>query len=86
VGDRRGEKSYWFPCIKPAKLYSQFIRKYTNPEGIVLDLMAGSGTTAVANVLAGDKRKSISVELNPAASHLARMRFEEATEEDTNQG
>jgi len=36
------------PTIKPVELFRYFIRTYTNEEELVLDNVAGSGTTAIA--------------------------------------
>ncbi len=43
------------PTQKPVALFEYLIRTYTNPGGTVLDMTAGSGTTAVAAERAGRK-------------------------------
>ncbi|VVB86443.1 Modification methylase MjaII [uncultured archaeon] len=66
VGNYRGN---WSPYI-PRNL----ILRYTAPGEIVLDQMAGSGTTAVECKLLG--RRAVAVDINPDAVMVARNRLD----------
>lgn len=48
------------PTIKPLDLFRYLIRTYTNEDEIILDNVAGSGTTAIAAIL--EKRRFIAIE------------------------
>ena len=62
-------RSNWSPYI-PRNL----ILRYTQPGDLVLDQMAGSGTTAVECKLLG--RRSVGVDINPDAVMVARNRLD----------
>lgn len=53
----------WHPTQKPVDLMRYFIRSYSAPGDLVLDIAAGSGTTAVAAMREG--RRSICIESHP---------------------
>jgi site-specific DNA-methyltransferase (adenine-specific) len=64
------------PTQKPVALMEYLIRTYTNPSGLVLDFVMGSGTTGVACVNTG--RKFIGIELDEQYFKIARERISAA--------
>ena len=61
------------PAIFPYALAADHIRSWSNPGDLVLDPMAGSGTTLRAAVNLG--RRAIGVEVNPDYCDLIRRRM-----------
>lgn len=57
------ERSGFHPTQKPVALFEYLIRTYTNPDEMVLDNTAGSGTTAIAALNAG--RRYTCIERDP---------------------
>lgn len=60
------------PTVKPIELMRWLLRLLTPPDGIVLDLFAGSGTTVCAGVMEGTD--VIGIEREPAYVEIARAR------------
>lgn len=56
---------------KPAGFLADMIRAWVPPYGLVLDLFAGTGATAVATVMAGEGRRYVGAELDPERHALA---------------
>ena len=65
------------PAEKPLELISEFIKKSSNKESIVLDFFMGSGTTAVACKQLG--RRFIGFEISPEYCEIANKRLEQET-------
>lgn len=61
-----------FPAKFPPQLPAKFILNLTEPEDIVLDPMAGSGTTIIEAFLAG--RKAIGFDIDPLALMISRVK------------
>ena len=59
------------PAKFPETLAQEFIEFFTQHDGVVLDPMAGTGSTLVAALRAG--RNSYGIELNPAYAEIARQ-------------
>lgn len=51
------------PTQKPVELYEYFYRTYSDPDALVLDCCAGSGTAAIAAIRTG--RRAILIEKDP---------------------
>lgn len=64
------------PTQKPVDLMAWLIQSFTQVGALVLDFVAGSGTTALAAERTG--RHSISIELNPDYVTMAKARVEAA--------
>lgn len=64
------------PATFPRRLAADHIRSWTNPGDLVLDPMAGSGTTLRAAVDLG--RRAVGVEVNPDYCDLIRRRMAQA--------
>jgi site-specific DNA-methyltransferase (adenine-specific) len=64
-----------YPTQKPVLLLERIIELVTDVDDIVLDPFCGSGTTLVAATLLG--RRSIGIDINPAATALTRSRLEQ---------
>jgi site-specific DNA-methyltransferase (adenine-specific) len=62
---------------KPVDLCEYLIKTYTDDGDVVLDNCIGSGSTAVAAVIA--KRKFIGIELDPECCQIARERLDHET-------
>lgn len=76
-----GRFKYTHPTKKPVKLFSYMIETYTNQNDTVLDMFAGSGTTALACIKTG--RRYICVEKEPEYFDLAVRRIEEELQQKT---
>ncbi|HOQ42999.1 MAG TPA: DNA methyltransferase [Smithellaceae bacterium] len=59
--------TYW--SKKPHDAIRQYIRHYTKPGDLVLDLFCGSGGTAMAAIMEG--RKAIGIDISPAATFIS---------------
>ncbi|MCX7682978.1 MAG: site-specific DNA-methyltransferase [Anaerolineae bacterium] len=68
----RRERDY-HPCQLPDALMERIIRLSTNPGDIVLDALAGTGTTAVAAARLG--RRYIAIDLDPAYVAITREKL-----------
>lgn len=63
------------PTQKPTELFEYLIKTYTNEENVVLDNVAGSGTTAIACLNTG--RNYILIEKDEHYYQVAKQRIEE---------
>ena len=71
---RRGEEfAHDHPALMPWRLAADLIRSYSPPGGLVLDPMAGGGTTLREAVNLG--RRAVGVELNPEYCALIERRM-----------
>lgn len=68
----RRDRDY-HPCQLPEALMERIIRLSTNPGDIVLDALAGTGTTAVAAAKLG--RRYIAIDLDPTYVSIAREKL-----------
>lgn len=68
-----GKERTGYPTQKPLGILRRIIRSASNPDDLVLDFFAGSGTTAFACMQLG--RRSISVDENSEAISTMRARF-----------
>lgn len=75
----RPTRSEEHPTMKPVKLFGYLIANSTLPGAAVLDLFAGSGTTAIACEQLG--RRALLMELDPRFVDVAIARWEAATGE-----
>jgi site-specific DNA-methyltransferase (adenine-specific) len=66
------------PTQKPLALFELIINSSSNPNDIVLDPCAGSGTTGVACI--NTDRRFIQIELSEEYAAIARRRADEALE------
>jgi len=66
-------KNEGHPTVKPTALFELQIRNSCPPGGLVLDLFAGSGTTALAAERAG--RRAVMMELSPVYCDVIRKRY-----------
>lgn len=73
----RPVKSPEHPTMKPVTLFDRLIRNSAPPEGVVLDLFAGSGTTAVA--CEQNSRTAYLMELDPRYADVIIDRWEQLT-------
>ncbi len=69
------EGKQYHPTQKPLALFSYLIKTYTAEGDVVLDMYAGSGTTAVAAIQTG--RKYICIENNEKYYEMMRKRINE---------
>ena len=69
---RDGNKATEHPTEKPIEPIARLIRIFTNPEDVVLDNFAGSGTTGVAAYKLG--RNAISIEQESAFIKMIKTR------------
>ncbi len=67
------------PTQKPLKLMKWCLESYSQPDDIILDCFAGSGSTCVAAELLG--RKWIGIEISPEYCKIAEKRVQEAREQ-----
>lgn len=72
-GDGGGKKNE-HPTTKPLSLMLELVRLFTDPDDLILDPFAGSGTTGVACLRLG--RRFIGIEKDPTYAALARERLE----------
>lgn len=72
VGTNSREKT-GYPTQKPVKIVERIVRASSNPDEVVLDFFAGSGTTGEACLRLG--RKFILVDNNPEAIEIMKKRF-----------
>lgn len=70
------QKDHHHPTQKPVALIEQLIKTYTNPGDVVLDNVAGSGTTAVACIKTD--RKYILIEKDPDMKAVITERISKA--------
>ncbi|MGK2898581.1 MAG: DNA-methyltransferase [Burkholderiaceae bacterium] len=71
-----GERSA-HPTQKPLSLLLELVQRHTNPDDLILDPFAGSGTTLVAAKQLG--RRAIGIELEERWAEVAAKRLESAT-------
>lgn len=72
----RGVAVHPYPATMPLPLAEDLLLTWSEPESLVLDPFAGSGTTLVASTK--NSRRSVGIDLNPLACLIARvnlMRF-----------
>lgn len=67
-------RSNTHPTVKPIALMAYLCRLVTPPQGTVLDLFMGSGSTGIAALREGFN--FIGIEVNPAYAEIARLRIE----------
>ena len=79
MGGLTKSKSNFHPTIKPIKLMQYLIRLVTQPNGIVLDAFAGSGTTGIACKI--DGFEFVGLELSEEFTAIANQRIESFNEE-----
>ena len=72
------KKKYKHPTIKPLPLIENHIENSSNPNDVVLDCFAGSGTTLVGAINKG--RRFIGFEINEEYFKIAEKRIKEALE------
>lgn len=65
------------PCPKPVELMLELVSLFTDPDELILDPFAGSGTTGVACLRLG--RRFIGLEREPKYAAIARERLEAET-------
>lgn len=61
IGSESQRVSDFHTSVYPIKLVDWFIKAFTNPKDLVVDLWGGSGTTLISSV--NNKRKCISIEI-----------------------
>ncbi len=71
------ERVGWHPCQMPVALLARIVLACSNPDDVVLDPFAGSGTTLVAAARHG--RRWVGTELSEQYASLATRRIEEET-------
>lgn len=69
------------PTQKPVDLLRYLIRTYTNPEDVVLDNCAGSGSTCIASIR--ERRRWIGIEKNEEYYQIAKKRIEQELSQPT---
>lgn len=69
------------PTQKPVDLLRYLIRTYTNPEDVVLDNCAGSGSTCIAAIR--ERRRWIGIEKNEEYYQIAKKRIEQELSQPT---
>jgi site-specific DNA-methyltransferase (adenine-specific) len=74
-----GKEKTGYPTQKPLGVLSRIIQASSNPNDIVLDFFAGSGTTGVAARKLG--RRFLLIDNNPEAIKVMRTRFAETNVE-----
>lgn len=72
------KKKYKHPTIKPLPLIENHIENSSNPNDVILDCFAGSGTTLVGAINKG--RRFIGFEINEEYCKIAQRRITEALE------
>ena len=68
-----GKERLGYPTQKPLGILNRIIKVHSNPEDLVLDFFAGSGTTGEAAAQNG--RNAILVDANPQAIEVMKYRF-----------
>lgn len=68
------DKNIGHPTQKPVALFEYMIETYSNPGDTVLDMTAGSGTTAIAAINTG--REYICIEQDDTYFNLMKDRVE----------
>jgi hypothetical protein len=76
--DRNGTGERFHPTQKPIALMLELVAAFTDPDDVVIDPYAGSGTTAAACIRLG--RRFIGFERNPTWWAQARERLEAETQ------
>ena len=79
MGGLTKSKSNFHPTIKPIKLMQYLVRLVTQPNGIVLDAFAGSGTTGIACKI--DGFEFVGLELSEEFTAIANQRIKSFNEE-----
>jgi site-specific DNA-methyltransferase (adenine-specific) len=72
----RRDRDY-HPCQLPDGLLERIIRLSTNPGDIVLDALAGTGTTAVVAARLG--RRYVAIDIDPVYVNITRQKIDEVT-------
>lgn len=72
-----GKERYDHPTQKPLQLIIDIINKHSNPDDVVLDTFAGTGTTAHASILTN--RKYIVIEKDEKYFNILKSRIENST-------
>ena len=62
-----------YPTQKPLAILEQIVKVHSNPNDIILDFFAGSGTTGIAAIKHG--RRAVLVDNNPAAIKIIKQRL-----------
>ena len=62
-----------YPTQKPLAILEQIVKVHTNPNDVILDFFAGSGTTGIAAIKYG--RSAVLVDNNPAAIKIIKQRL-----------
>lgn len=75
-GFTRGEEERKHTCPKPLGLMRPVIRRYVEPQSVILDPFAGSGTTGVVAV--ADGHRFIGIERETVYCDIARRRIADA--------
>ncbi len=78
------ERAGWHGCQMPEQLLGRIIRACSDPDNVVLDPFAGSGTTLVVAKKLG--RRWVGFELSPTYAAQARARIDAASPGDPLQG
>lgn len=63
---------YW--SRKSSEIVSEYLKKYSKPEDIVLDPFSGSGVTIIEAIKLG--RKAIGIDINPVANFITKVTLE----------
>lgn len=71
---RDKSSEYEHPTQKPIRLVGRAVRKSCPPDGLILDLFGGSGSTLMAAEQSG--RSAFLIELDPAYCDVIRKRYE----------
>jgi len=74
VVNPRGRSEKHHPTPKPASLMMDLVSDFTDPDDIILDPFAGSGTTGVAALRLG--RRFVGIEREPRYAAIARERLD----------
>jgi site-specific DNA-methyltransferase (adenine-specific) len=71
--NKRNDMPGLHPTMKPVELMLDLVCDFTNPDDVILDAFAGSGTTGVAALRLG--RRAILIEQNEEFAQIARERM-----------
>jgi site-specific DNA-methyltransferase (adenine-specific) len=77
--DRRPNGKSWHPTAKPLALLESLVKTYSDPNTMILDPFAGSGTTLVAALKTG--RRAVGIELNESYCEVAAERLRQTAKE-----